>query len=180
MFIREARIHQQPSLRQVSSMYLHRILVNAIFCIFLTPTSTPANSKFGVPSGFCLAAQFFPHYCPSCIYTELFRTMESEVTQLCPTLCDPMDCSLSGFSVQGIFQARVLEWVTISFSTGSSQPTDRTQVSCIASRRFSLWATRKLYSSHQFAVVINIFYQMKSLICWWFPLVCCSWSGHCK
>ena len=36
------------------------------------------------------------------------------------------------------------------------------------------------YSSHQFAVVINIFYQMKSLICWWFPLVCCSWSGHCR
>ena len=36
------------------------------------------------------------------------------------------------------------------------------------------------YSSYQFAVVINIFYQMKSLICWSFPLVCCSWSGHCK
>ena len=41
---------------------------------------------------------------------------ESEVTQLCLTLCDPMDCSLPGFSVHGIFQARVLEWVAISFS----------------------------------------------------------------
>ena len=40
---------------------------------------------------------------------------ESEVTQLCPTLCNPMDCSLSGSSVHGIFQARVLEWVAISF-----------------------------------------------------------------
>ena len=43
---------------------------------------------------------------------------ESEVAQSCPTLCDPMDCSLSGSSVHGIFQARVLEWITISFSRG--------------------------------------------------------------
>ena len=42
---------------------------------------------------------------------------ESEVTQLCPTLNDPMDCSLTGSSVHGIFQARVLEWVAISFSS---------------------------------------------------------------
>ena len=41
---------------------------------------------------------------------------ESEVTQSCPTLCDLMDCSLSGFSVHGIFQARVLEWGAIAFS----------------------------------------------------------------
>ena len=43
---------------------------------------------------------------------------ESEVAQLCPTLSDPMDCSLPGSSVHGIFQARVLEWVAIAFSTG--------------------------------------------------------------
>ena len=41
---------------------------------------------------------------------------ESEVTQSCPTLCDPMDCSLRGSSVHGIFQTRVLEWVAIAFS----------------------------------------------------------------
>ena len=41
---------------------------------------------------------------------------ESEVTQSCPTLCDPMDCSLPGSSVHGIFQARVLEWGAITFS----------------------------------------------------------------
>ena len=62
----------------------------------------------------------------------------SEVTQSCPTLCDPMDCSLPGSSVHGIFQARVLEWVAISFSRGSSQPRDQTQVSCTAGRRFSV------------------------------------------
>ena len=45
---------------------------------------------------------------------------ESEVAQLCPTLCNPMDCSLPGSSIHGIFQARVLEWVAISFSRGFS------------------------------------------------------------
>ena len=66
----------------------------------------------------------------------------SEVTQLCPTLCDPMDYSLSGSSVHGIFQARVLEWIAISFSRGSSQPRNRTWVSHIAGRCFTVWATK--------------------------------------
>ena len=51
--------------------------------------------------------------------------------QSCLILCDPMDCRLPGFSVHGIFQARVLEWVAISFSRGSSQPRDQTSISCI-------------------------------------------------
>ena len=49
---------------------------------------------------------------------------ESEVNQSCPTLCDPMDCSPPGSSIHGIFQARILEWVAILFSRGSSQPRD--------------------------------------------------------
>ena len=52
-----------------------------------------------------------------------------------------MDCSLPGSSLHGILQARVLEWVAISFSRGSSWPRDRTRVSCIPGRRFNLWAT---------------------------------------
>ena len=48
------------------------------------------------------------------------------------TVCDPMDCSPPGSSVRGIHQARILEWVTIPFSWGSSRPWNRTQVSCIA------------------------------------------------
>ena len=52
--------------------------------------------------------------------------------QLCPILCDPMDCSLPGSSVQGVFQARILEWVAISFSRGSSRPRDPTQVACVS------------------------------------------------
>ena len=58
----------------------------------------------------------------------------SEVAQSCPTLCDPVDCSPPGSSVHGILQARILEWVAISFSRGSSRPRDRTQVSGIAGR----------------------------------------------
>ena len=57
---------------------------------------------------------------------------------------DPMDCSLPGSSVHGVFQARVLEWVAISFSRGSSLPRYWTRVSCIVGRRFTLWATREI------------------------------------
>ena len=48
---------------------------------------------------------------------------ESEVTQSCPTLSDPMDCSLPGSSIHGLFQARVLEWGAIAFSVSASQGT---------------------------------------------------------
>ena len=54
-----------------------------------------------------------------------------------------MDCNLPGSSVHGILQARILEWVAVPFSGGSSQPRDRTQVSCIAGRFFTIWATRE-------------------------------------
>ena len=66
---------------------------------------------------------------------------ESEVAQSCPTLCDPMDWSPLGSSIHGILLARILEWIAISFSRGSSWPRDRTQVSRIAGRHFNLWAT---------------------------------------
>ena len=68
------------------------------------------------------------------------------VSQSCLTLCDPMDCSRPGSSVRGIFQARILEWLAISFSGGSSQPRDWTRISlvcCIAGRIFTVWATRE-------------------------------------
>ena len=81
------------------------------------------------------------------ITSELYlpQTHGSEVTQSCLNICDPMDSSLPGSSVHGIFQARVLEWVAISFSRGSSQPKDWTQVSHVVSRHFTLWATREVF-----------------------------------
>ena len=78
-----------------------------------------------------------------CVCVCVFRK-ESEVVQSCPTLCNCMDCSLPGYSIHGIFQAKVLEWVAISFSRGSSWTRDWTQVFHIAGRRFTIWATREV------------------------------------
>ena len=67
------------------------------------------------------------------------------VTQSCPALYDRTDCSPPGSSVRGALQARILECVAIPFSWGSSQPRDRTQVSCTAGRFFTVWATREAH-----------------------------------
>ena len=64
--------------------------------------------------------------------------MKVKVTQSFPTLCDPMD-----YRIHGILQARTLEWVPFPFSRGSSQPRDWTQVSHIAGRFCTSWATRE-------------------------------------
>ena len=60
------------------------------------------------------------------------------VSYTCPTLSDPMDCSLPGSSAHGILQARILEWVAIPFSKKSSKPRDQTQVSCISGSFFTI------------------------------------------
>ena len=65
------------------------------------------------------------------------------VTQSCLTLCNPMDCSQPGSSVHGILQARILEWIAMPSSRGSSQPRNQTRVSCAAGRFFIVSAIRK-------------------------------------
>ena len=67
------------------------------------------------------------------------------VAQRCPTLCDPMDCKPTRFPVHGILQARILEWVAILSSRGSSEPRDQTQLSHIAGSFFTIWATREAH-----------------------------------
>ena len=89
---------------------------------------------------------------------------ESEVTQSCPTLCDFMDCSLSGSSLHGILQARVLEWVAISFSRGSSRPRDRTWVSCIPGRCFKFKNNLKLSSSSSSLITIPVLNSLMELL----------------
>ena len=71
-------------------------------------------------------------------FSKKYRCYCCLVAKLCPILCDPIDCSLPGSSVHGILQARTLAWVAISFSRGTSQPRDRTGLSCIARRCFIL------------------------------------------
>jgi len=62
----------------------------------------------------------------------VYKRVKVKVTWLCPTLCDPMD-----YTVRGILQARILEWIAFPFSRGSSQPRDQTQVSRIADGFFT-------------------------------------------
>ena len=80
----------------------------------------------------------------SCIWISLLlensywgMCMHAKSLQSCLTLCDPMDYSLPGSSVHGILQARILEWIAISFSRGCSWPRDWTWVSCIAGGFFT-------------------------------------------
>ena len=68
------------------------------------------------------------------------------IAQLCPTLCNPLDCSPSGSSVHAIFQARILEWIAISSSRGSSRPRDLAHTSCgscTGGGFFTCWAIRE-------------------------------------
>ena len=74
---------------------------------------------------------------------DLYEETVVSVTLPCPTLFDPMDCSPLGSSVHGISQARILEWVAISFSRGSSWPRDQTHISCTGRWILYHWATRE-------------------------------------
>ena len=90
------------------------------------------------------------HYLLQCMKVK----SESEVVQSCPTLSDPMDCSLPGSSIHGIFQARVLEWVAIAFSA-TSLTRDQTHTRCIGSH----WITREvpLLDSFNFIFIGKIY-----------------------
>ena len=82
------------------------------------------------------------------IYINTHTYIHTFVAQLCPALCNPMNCSPLGSSVHGILQARILEWVAIPFSRGSSWPRDWTCVSCNSGRFFTIWATREAPYTH--------------------------------
>ena len=102
---------------------------------FLSPVSskrTSCSDLFCVCLDLCvfLSGTFF-----------LLTSREVKVTQSCLTLCDPMDC------IHGILQARILEWVAFPFSRRSSQPRNRTGVTCIAGGFFTNWAMREAHVS---------------------------------
>ena len=74
------------------------------------------------------------------------------VAQSCVTLCNPMNCSPWGSSIHEILQARILEWIAIPFSRGSSWPRDCTQVSCIAGRFFTICVTEKAHANSKLLI----------------------------
>ena len=78
-------------------------------------------------------------------HTEHLGACSHSVTKLCPTLCNPVNCSPPGSSVHGISQARILEWVVISFYGRSSQPRDWTSVSCMGRWILYHWGTRETH-----------------------------------
>ena len=118
-------------------------LVNNNISVFISCNKCPILMQCGNNRGNCvwLVGRCIWELCTiaSCFFVNL-----SEGAQSCLTRSDPMDCSLPCSSVHEIFQARVLEWVAISFSRGSSQPRDRTRVSRIVDRHFTVWATREV------------------------------------
>ena len=110
----------------------------------LTPAGISIIPSPGCPS---LKTWHKSYYCPFTSGTFSYfkkwcETLEW-VAQLCPTLCDPMDCSPPGSSVHGVLQARVLEGAAIPFSRESSQPRDWTRFSCLAGGFLTVWATRE-------------------------------------
>ena len=84
-----------------------------------------------------------------CLLSFVFAESEWEVRDsVCLTLCDRMDCSLPGSSVNGIFLARILQWVAISYSRGSSWPRDWMGISCIGRRFFTAESLGKPLADH--------------------------------
>ena len=83
------------------------------------------------------------------------------VAKLRVRLFDPMDCGLPGSSAHGILQARILEWVAISFSRGSSQPRNQAQVSCIAGRFF----TQSETPGKPTASTLYLNFKIKHILC---------------
>ena len=123
----------------------------------------------GLPSSCCLSlAISFPSRKKS--------ESETEVAQSCLTLCDPVDCSPPGSSIHGIHQARILEWVAVSFSRRSSWPRDWTQVSRIAGRRFTLWANKEALLMSLPEINLSLL-QILTFHCIW--LHCASGTHTC-
>ena len=119
-----------------------------LYCLTQCPLSDHALALapcLCLPHTYCLAGQYHradtrPQKASPT--THQLGKVKVLVTQLCLTLCSPMDCSPPG-SAQGILQARILEWVAIPYSRGPSWHRGQTQVSCIAGGSFIVWATRE-------------------------------------
>ena len=100
----------------------------------------------------CVVIQFSHHH--------LLKERKWKLFSQCPALCDPMDSNLPDSCVHGILQARILEWVAVPFSRGSSQPRDQTQVFRIAGRFFTVWAIREFFIAYSWTLCFKLIDQI--------------------
>ena len=128
-FLAECQHHLLCCLRlSFHSLYWWKDILHFYSCVMISIIS------------FCF---FFFEFPSPCLHVPSFLVWnEVKVAQSCPTLCDPMD-----YTVCGILQARILEWVAFPFSRGSSQPRDYTQVFRIEGGSFTSWATKFFISA---------------------------------
>ena len=96
-----------------------------------------AYSKFNTWGAMKSCREAYVYMCICLVFWVFNKEKRKLVTQSCPTLCDPMDCSLPGSHVCGILQTGILEWAAVSFTRRSSRLRERTQVSCTAGRFFT-------------------------------------------
>ena len=128
------------TLSAFSSSWLNTFSLSLQFTKSSRNHRNQTDQEKSLPTG----RQFYKIRTRGCPEDTLTRKGNVLVTQLCPTLCNPMDCSPPGSSIHGILQARIVEWVAISFSRGSSQPRDQTCISCITGRFFTTEPPGKL------------------------------------
>ena len=107
------------------------ISIRVVVEIIKKQKNTPSTNHHSAKHMLIVAWYFF------LIFGEV-KWSEVKIAQSCPTFCNSMD-----YTVRGILQGRILEWVAVPFSRGSSQPRDQIQVSCIAGGFFASWATRE-------------------------------------
>ena len=148
--VRSHRVrHDWRDLAAAAANVSHLVGAADFSCPECSPTE-PSISVYCTPPSSAWSNIIFilPDPSPPEVHPHLFPRFlrVCEVAQSCPTLCDAMGCSLPGSSIHGIPQSRILEWIAISSSRGSSRPTDRTRVSCIAGRRSTLWATKEAWA----------------------------------
>ena len=106
----------------------------------------------------------------------LLMAVKVLVAQSCPTPCDPMGYGLPGSSVHGILQARILEWVAIPFSRGTSQPRTQTLVSCIAGGFFTAWDTKEAPVEFSKTIGKKALYVKDINPLWWLLSIFYSYS----
>ena len=115
-----------------------------------------------------LSAKYILRFCV-CMYTQLLQS--------CPTLCNSTDCSPPGFSLHGILQARILVWVAMSSSRGSSQSRDQTCISCIAGRFFTAEQSGKPNSTKEMMPKQQITHPPPLACLNQLLLILCSWTS---